>query len=72
MTLGWPKMEDPTEYEVIVAKLSDDLNIAIRHYSTVSLFMKKKHDLGVWVGIEMEPEPPGFERLAALLLRVRK
>jgi pyrimidine deaminase RibD-like protein len=71
--LGSSNMEDPSEYEIIIARLSDDLNVATRHYSSVNRFMKNKHKLeGIWVGIEMDPEPPGFERLASLTLSVRK
>jgi hypothetical protein len=71
--LGYNKMEDPSEYEIIIARLSEDLNVATRHYSMVNRFMKDKHKLdGIWVGIEMDPEPPGFERLASLTLNVRK
>jgi pyrimidine deaminase RibD-like protein len=71
--LGSNNMEDPSEYEIIIARLSDDLNVATRHYSTVNSFMKNKHKHdGIWVGIEMDPEPPGFERLASLTLSVRK
>lgn len=57
----------------IIGRLSDDLNVVIRHYSEVNRFMKEKHKMnGIWVGIEMDPEPPGFERLASLTLSVRK
>jgi pyrimidine deaminase RibD-like protein len=71
--LGWDGMEDSSDYEIIVARLSEDLNVATRHYSTVNRVMKYKHMLeGIWIGIEMDPEPPGFERLASLTLMVRK
>jgi pyrimidine deaminase RibD-like protein len=71
--LGSLDMVDPVEYEIIIARLSDDLNIATRHYSTVNQFMKNKHQLGnIWVGIEMDPEPPGFERLASLTISAGK
>jgi pyrimidine deaminase RibD-like protein len=71
--LGYDGMGDLADYEIIVARLSDDLNVATRHYSTVNRFMKGKHNLdAIWVGIEMDPEPPGFERLASLTLNVRK
>jgi pyrimidine deaminase RibD-like protein len=64
--------EGSWDYELIIARVSDDLNIAMSQYSTVNRFMKGKHGLDVWVGIEMNPEPPGFERLASLTLSVRK
>jgi pyrimidine deaminase RibD-like protein len=71
--LGSKDMQDPSEYEFIIARLSDDLNVATRHYDTVNRFMKNRHQLqNVWVGIEMDPEPPGFERLASLTFSVRK
>ena len=72
--LGWDGMGDVSDYEIIVARLSEDLNVATRHYSTVNRVMKNnKHKLdNIWIGIEMDPEPPGFERLASLTLRVRK
>ena len=71
--LGYKDMEDRSKYEIIIAKLSDDLNIATRHYYKVNRFMKNNHKLReIWVGIEMDPEPPGFERLASLTLSVRK
>jgi hypothetical protein len=73
VSLGWAGMEDTTDYEIIVARLSDDLNVATRHYNTVNRVMRDKHKLdGIWIGIEMDPEPPGFERLASLTLRVTK
>jgi pyrimidine deaminase RibD-like protein len=68
--LGSKRMVGPSELEIIIARLSDDLNVATRHYSTVNRFMKNKHSLDVWVGIEIDPEPPGFERLASLIMSV--
>lgn len=71
--LGWSGMEDSSDYEIIVARLSEDLNVATRHYNTVNRVMRDKHKRdGIWIGIEMDPEPPGFERLASLSLTVRK
>lgn len=71
--LGWAGMEGPSEYEIIVARLTEDLSVATRHYSTVNRVMRDKHNVdGVWIGIDMEPEPPGFERLASLTLKVTK
>jgi len=71
--LGWKGMEEPSDYEIIVARLSEDLNIATRHYNTVNRVMRDKHGLpDIWIGLEMEPEPPGFDRLASLTLKVRK
>jgi len=70
--LGSKNKEGPTEYEIIIAGLSDDLNVAIHHYSTVNLVMKNKYKVDAWVGIEMVTEPPGFEGLASLTLSARK
>jgi pyrimidine deaminase RibD-like protein len=71
--LGWAGMEEPSDYEVIVARLSEDLNVSTRHYNTVNRVMREKRNVdGIWIGIEMDPEPPGFERLASLTLRVSK
>jgi len=71
--LGWAGMEDSSDYEIIVARLSEDLSVATRHYSTVNRVRRDRHKLdGIWIGVEMDPEPPGFERLASLTLRVRK
>jgi hypothetical protein len=65
-------MDTPSEYEFVVARLSDDLKVAVRHYSTVNRVMREKHQRdGIWIGIEMDPEPPGFERLGSLTLKVR-
>jgi pyrimidine deaminase RibD-like protein len=73
VSLGYEGMKDPRDYELIIGRLSDDLNVAIRHYSEVNRFMKEKHKMnGIWVGIEMDPEPPGFERLDSLALSVMK
>jgi pyrimidine deaminase RibD-like protein len=69
--LGWPAMQESHEYEIIVARLSDDLKVASRHYNKVHDFMKERYQKdNVWVGFDMEPEPPGFERLASLTLMV--
>jgi hypothetical protein len=73
VSLGWAGMEGSSDYELIVARLSEDLNVATRHYSTVNRVMRDKHKRDeIWIGIEMDPEPPGFERLASLTLRVRQ
>lgn len=73
VSVGYDGMKDPSDYELIIARSSDDLNVAIRHYSEVNRFMKVKRNLpGVWIGIEMDLEPPGFERLTELSLSVQK
>jgi pyrimidine deaminase RibD-like protein len=70
--LGYDGMGNLADYEIIVARLSDDLRVAARHYSTVNRVMNNKHNLDVWIGIEMDLEPPGFERLTSLTLGVLK
>ncbi len=70
--LGWAGMDEPSDYELIVARLSDDLRVAVRHYSTVNRVMRERHRKdGIWIGIEMDTEPPGFERLCSLALKVK-
>jgi pyrimidine deaminase RibD-like protein len=60
-----------TDDEIVIARVSEDLNIATRHYSTVNRVMMDKHKLDqIWIGIEIDPEPPGFERLASVTVRV--
>jgi pyrimidine deaminase RibD-like protein len=49
----------PTEYELIVARLSDDLDVVRRHYSRVHSVTQQ------WIGIEMASRPSGFEVLAS-------
>lgn len=71
--LGSKAMQGSSEYEIIVARLSEDLRVSTRHYNTVNRVMRDKHKLdNIWIGIEMDSEPPGFERLASLTLRVKK
>jgi pyrimidine deaminase RibD-like protein len=71
--VGYAGMENPTDYELVIGRLSDDLNVAIRHYFEVNRLMREKYSVdGVWLGVEMDPEPPGFERLTSLTLNVRK
>jgi pyrimidine deaminase RibD-like protein len=70
--LGYEGMGDLADYEIIIARLSDDLRVATRHYSTVNRVMENKGKSNVWVGIEMDVEPPGFERLTSLALSVRR
>jgi len=71
--VGYEDMKDPSDYELIIARLSDDLNVAVRHYWEVNRVAKDKHKVeGVWVGLEMSQLPPGFERLASLPLSVTK
>jgi pyrimidine deaminase RibD-like protein len=71
--VGYKGMKDPDDYEIIVARLSDDLKVATQHYSTVNRVMSQKYKKDdIWIGIEMAQEPPGFERLASVSLSVKK
>jgi pyrimidine deaminase RibD-like protein len=58
--------EGDHDNELIVARVSDDLHIAFQHYVTVHADIQK------WIAIIMNPEPPGFERLAKLWVRIEK
>jgi hypothetical protein len=71
---GWALLNEGSwDYELIIGRINDDLNIAMSQYSTVNRFMQDKYKLdNVWVGIEMNPEPPGLGRLETLLVSVRK
>jgi hypothetical protein len=55
--------------EIVIADLSEDLMVATRHYNTVwnALHDRVKHH--AWVGIQMDPVPPGFKRLAWLTIK---
>ena len=55
--------QDSPESELIIARLSADLNVATWQYSEVH---RVTHQ---WVGLQMDSEPPGFERLAQLIIR---
>jgi pyrimidine deaminase RibD-like protein len=57
--------------ELIIARVSDDLDIAFQHYNTVHADLLKQNPKDhQWLGVIMDPEPPGFERLASLGVRV--
>jgi len=60
-----------SDNEIVIARVSEDLNVAVRQYGRVNRHMKQKYDLNqVWVGIEMDPEPPGFDKLASVIVRL--
>jgi pyrimidine deaminase RibD-like protein len=54
--------DPPVRNELIIARLSEDLSVAFRHYDRVHHLKKE------WIGFELNPEPPGFERLASLTI----
>ena len=53
---------EPRTYEIIIARYSEDLAIAHRHYELVHKATRQ------WIGLEMDVEPPGFERLASVTI----
>jgi pyrimidine deaminase RibD-like protein len=63
-----------TENELVIARISEDLEVAIQHYNTVHSVLKEepkldKIEFNRWIALIMNTEPPGFERLADLLVR---
>jgi len=71
VAIGEPNV--PSDNEIVIARISEDLNVAVRQYGRVNRQMKQRHNLDhVWVGIEMDPEPPGFERLASVIVRLNQ
>jgi pyrimidine deaminase RibD-like protein len=61
--------DPPVRNEIIIARLSEDLDIAFRHYDTVHRhFETTKKMANQWIGFELNPEPPGFERLASVTI----
>ncbi len=63
-----PKAE-PVDYEIIIARESQDLRILTAHYSKVSQVIREKYKVQEWIGFDMHPEATGFERLAKLNVR---
>jgi pyrimidine deaminase RibD-like protein len=61
---------DTAENEFVIARVSDDLDVAMQHYVTVHTDVLKDHKIDKWIGIIMDAEPPGLERLASLWVRV--
>jgi hypothetical protein len=55
--------------EIEIADLSEDLMVAVRHYSDVYKTLQEKVAQSAWVGIQMDPEPPGFKKLAGVIIR---
>ena len=56
--------------EIVVADLSEDLVVATRHYSDVYNALSEKAGNEAWVGINMDPAPPGLMQLASLVVKV--
>jgi pyrimidine deaminase RibD-like protein len=51
---------EPVDYSIVIARVSDDLDVALRHYSRVGSKFKN------WVGLEMSVRPRGFEVLGSV------
>ncbi len=58
--------EDPTEYGLVVARVSEDFSVWLRSYSNVAAETKKLFGKAQWFGAEMPTLPPGFEVLASV------
>lgn len=67
--LGWPGMDSQNDYEIIVARTSEDLDVSVGHYYAVHEWVRLNHKIEAWVGIEMK-QPPGLERLVSLTAKV--
>ena len=64
------------ENELIIARVSKDFDVAIRHYNTVHTALDsneklKTIDFEKWIPIVIETEPSGFESLAHLWVFAR-
>src|SRR5437773_4361025 len=67
----WVRGEvDSLENEILVADLSEDLLVSTMHYNDVydALNEKMPHQdlLAAWVGLRMEPQPPGLLKRASI------
>jgi pyrimidine deaminase RibD-like protein len=51
---------EPIDYSLVIVRVSDDLDVALRHYSRVGFKFKN------WVGLEMPVLPRGCEVLASV------
>jgi hypothetical protein len=58
--------ENPTEYGLVVARVSEDFSVWLRSYSNVAAETKKLFGKAKWFGAEMPTLPPGFEVLASV------
>ncbi|MGA3101404.1 MAG: deaminase [Terracidiphilus sp.] len=60
--------EKPTEYGLVVARVSEDFSVWLRSYGTVAAETKKLFGQARWFGAEMPTLPPGFEVLASVIV----
>ena len=58
--------DNPTEYGLVVARVSEDFSVWLRNYSKVADETKKLYGQPSWIGAEMPTLPPGFEVLASV------
>jgi pyrimidine deaminase RibD-like protein len=71
--LSWLQSSaEGTDNEIVIADLSEDLVVATRHYSDVHRVLQERVGNDAWVGIQMDPEPPGFKRLAQLVIKAKQ
>jgi signal peptidase I len=62
----WAYDDNPTEYGIVVARVSEDFSVWLRSYSNVAAETKKLFGQAKWIGAEMPTLPPGFEVLASV------
>jgi pyrimidine deaminase RibD-like protein len=62
----------PVDNEIVIARLSEDLSIAIHNYAKVHDVIFAEYKTDRWIGIELDHEPPGFERLTSLTISAVK
>jgi pyrimidine deaminase RibD-like protein len=60
--------ENPTDYGLVVARVSEDFSVWLRSYANVAAETKKLFGQARWIGAEMPTLPPGFEVLAAVTI----
>jgi pyrimidine deaminase RibD-like protein len=60
--------ERPVQYEIIVARVSEDLAFLVRHYSRVHEACKERFKADAWIGLNMPTRPPGLEVLASITI----
>jgi pyrimidine deaminase RibD-like protein len=64
---AWINTGEPAaRNEIIVARLSEDLTTAFNYYDRVHSVLMNDHKIDRWIGWQLRPEPPGFERLVSL------
>ena len=62
----WAYEDSPTEYGLVVARVSEDFGVWLRSYGNVAAETKKVFGQARWIGADMPTLPPGFEVLASV------